>query len=274
MYYWLKTRFSKNGVIELHNGVFIYSPKSLDSDDPRLKEMILKEAVDFYESYKDKVTQGCVAVTFLDVPSPKLLDSEYFMTRITSGEVHAVGDFQYDSNKLEEIGEWIIDTGLEWNIFPESKIKKDSQKPETKDERQYRFDKQYLRMAGIWANNSYCNRRKVGALLVKDQAIISDGYNGTPKGFPNVCEINDKTKPEVLHAEANAITKVAKSTNSSEGSTLYVTASPCIECSKLIIQAGIIRVVYRDKYHDESGIKLLEQAGIKVTQIEQKELDE
>lgn len=118
-------------------------------------------------------------------------------------------------------------------------------------------------MARIWAENSYCERRKVGALLVKDKMIISDGYNGTPSGFENVCEDdNNKTKPYVLHAEANAITKVARSNNSSEGATLYVTASPCIECAKLIIQAGIKRVVYSELYHMTDGIELLERAGV------------
>jgi dCMP deaminase len=126
---------------------------------------------------------------------------------------------------------------------------------------------QYLRMAQIWANNSYCKRRKVGALIVKDKMIISDGYNGTPAGFENVCEEDEMTKPYVLHAEANAITKIARSNNSSQGATLYVTASPCIECSKLIIQAGIIRVVYSEKYRLNDGIKLLERAGIEIEYI-------
>ena len=121
-------------------------------------------------------------------------------------------------------------------------------------------------MARIWAENSYCVRRKVGALIVKDKMIISDGYNGTPSGFENICEeeITGKTKPYVLHAEANAITKVAKSSNSSEGATLYVTASPCIECAKLIIQSGIKKVVYCDAYHSDDGIQLLERVGIEV----------
>ncbi len=120
-------------------------------------------------------------------------------------------------------------------------------------------------MARIWAENSYCKRRQVGALLVKDKTIISDGYNGTPSGFPNVCEDNnDTTFPYVLHAEANAIAKVAQSNNSSEGATLYVTASPCIECAKLIIQAGIKRVVYSEKYRLTDGIDLLEKANVKV----------
>jgi len=124
-----------------------------------------------------------------------------------------------------------------------------------------------LQMAEIWAQNSYCKRRKVGALLVKDRMIISDGYNGTPSGFENVCEDEDGvTKPYVLHAEANAITKVAKSGNSSEGATLYVTASPCVECAKLIIQSGIKRVVYRDEYRLTDGVDLLRRAGIEVEQ--------
>ena len=123
----------------------------------------------------------------------------------------------------------------------------------------------YLRMARIWAENSYCERRKVGALVVKDKMIISDGYNGTPSGFENVCEDdNNVTKPYVLHAEANAITKLARSSNNSDGSTLYVTAAPCIECSKLIIQSGIKRVVYAEKYRLEDGINLLKKAKIEV----------
>ena len=130
------------------------------------------------------------------------------------------------------------------------------------------LDRRYLRMALIWAENSYCKRRKVGALLVKDKMIISDGYNGTPSGFENVCEDEEGlTKPYVLHAEANAITKVAKSNNSSEGATLYVTTSPCLECSKLIIQAGIKRVVFKDLYRDTSGLQLLKRAGIEVKHI-------
>lgn len=127
------------------------------------------------------------------------------------------------------------------------------------------FDKRYLRMAAVWAENSYCERRKVGALIVKDKMIISDGFNGTPSGFENVCEDNNNlTKPYVLHAEANAITKVARSGNNSDGATLYVTASPCIECSKLIIQSGIKRVVYGEKYRLTDGLDLLQRAGIKV----------
>ena len=124
-------------------------------------------------------------------------------------------------------------------------------------------------MAKIWAENSYCTRRKVGALIVKDKMIISDGYNGTPAGFENVCELEDgTTKPYVLHAEANAITKIARSGNSSEGATIYVTTSPCIECAKLIIQSGIKRVVYSEKYRSEDGIALLERANIEVVYIE------
>ncbi len=137
------------------------------------------------------------------------------------------------------------------------------------EEKQFYLDKRYLRMAYIWAENSYCNRRQVGALIVKEKMIISDGYNGTPSGFENNCEDeNNITKPYVLHAEANAITKVARSNNSSEGATLYVTASPCIECSKLIIQAGISRVVFSEKYRIEDGINLLKRAGIQVIHVE------
>lgn len=132
-----------------------------------------------------------------------------------------------------------------------------------------KFDDKYMKMAQIWATNSYCKRRQVGALLVKDRMIISDGYNGTPSGFENVCEENGVTKPYVLHAEANAISKVAKSSNSSEGATLYVTASPCIECSKLIIQAGITRVVYKDEYRLNDGIELLQKAGIEVEKVDE-----
>ena len=132
-----------------------------------------------------------------------------------------------------------------------------------------KFDARYLEMAAIWAKNSYCKRRQVGAILVKDRMIISDGYNGTPSGFENVCEDeNGVTKPYVLHAEAKAITKVAQSGNSSEGATLYVTASPCVECAKLIIQAGIKRVVYKDEYRLTDGVDLLRIAGIEVEQVE------
>lgn len=130
------------------------------------------------------------------------------------------------------------------------------------------LDERYLRMARIWSENSYCRRRQVGALIVKDKMIISDGYNGTPSGFPNVCEDeSDHTFPYVLHAEANAITKVARSNNSSEGSTLYVTASPCIECAKLIIQAGIRRVVFSELYRMADGLDLLRRAGIETVHI-------
>jgi dCMP deaminase len=132
-----------------------------------------------------------------------------------------------------------------------------------------KFDRRYLEMAAIWAKNSYCTRRQVGALLVKDRMIISDGYNGTPSGFENVCEDeNGVTKPYVLHAEANAITKVAKSHNSSDGATLYITDSPCMECAKLIIQAGIRRVVYAREYRIIDGVGLLRRAGIEVEKLE------
>ena len=134
-----------------------------------------------------------------------------------------------------------------------------------KEDRKRMFDKNYLDMAAIWAKNSYCKRRQVGALLVKNKMIISDGFNGTPSGFENQCEDeNNTTKPYVLHAEANAITKVAKSGNSSEGATLYITTAPCIECAKLIIQAGILRVVYAEEYRMSEGIELLKRAGIEV----------
>ncbi len=138
-------------------------------------------------------------------------------------------------------------------------------------EKQRDLDSRYMRMAMIWAENSYCIRRKVGALIVKDKMIISDGYNGTPSGFENICEDeNNRTKPYVLHAEANAITKIARSNNSSDGATLYVTAAPCIECSKLIIQAGITRLVYGEKYRLDDGLKLLERAGIEVVFLDVK----
>jgi len=135
--------------------------------------------------------------------------------------------------------------------------------------KQRQFDKSYLDMAQIWAKNSYCKRRQVGALLVKERMIISDGYNGTPAGFENICEdqVTGKTKAYVLHAEANAITKVAKSGNSSEGATLYVTTAPCLECAKLIIQAGIIRLVYRDDYTVTDGLDLLKRAGIDIVNL-------
>ena len=134
-----------------------------------------------------------------------------------------------------------------------------------KTEKQELLDYRYLRMARDWAENTYCKRRKVGALVVKQKMIISDGYNGTPSGFENICEEeNGITKPYVLHAEANAITKLARSGNNSDGSTLYVTASPCIECAKLIIQAGIKRVVYGEKYRLTEGIDLLKRANIEI----------
>ena len=138
----------------------------------------------------------------------------------------------------------------------------------TKD-KQHQLDQRYLRMARIWAENSYCQRRQVGALVVKDQRIISDGYNGTPSGFENQCEDEQGvTHPYVLHAEANAITKLARSSNNSDGATLYVTASPCIECAKLIIQAGIKRVVYGEKYRLDDGLNLLKKANTKVEYLE------
>ena len=133
------------------------------------------------------------------------------------------------------------------------------------EEKQRKFDERYLEMAHIWSKNSYCQRRQVGALVVKDGMIISDGYNGTPSGFENICEDdNGVTKPYVLHAEANAITKLARSNNNSEGATIYITASPCIECAKLIIQSGIRRVVYGENYRLTDGIDLLRRAGIEV----------
>ena len=141
-----------------------------------------------------------------------------------------------------------------------------------RSEKNHLLDLRYLRMARIWSENSYCRRRKVGALLVKEKMIISDGYNGTPSGFPNICEDEDDvTYPYVLHAEANAITKVARSNNSSEGSTLYVTASPCIECAKLIIQAGIKRIVFSELYRITDGLDLLKKAGVEVIHLEELE---
>ena len=135
-------------------------------------------------------------------------------------------------------------------------------------EKQEALDRRYLRMARIWAENSYCRRRQVGAIIVKDKMIISDGYNGTPVGFENVCEDEDGlTKPYVLHAEANAITKVARSNNSSEGATMYITASPCLECAKLIIQSGMRRVVFSELYRITDGIDLLERAGIECVHL-------
>ena len=136
-------------------------------------------------------------------------------------------------------------------------------------DREKRFDRSYLEMAAVWAKNSYCTRRQVGAILVKDRMVISDGYIGTPSGFENVCEDdNGVTKPYVLHAEANAITKVAKSSNSSLGATLYITDSPCLECAKLIIQAGIVRVVYSNEYRISDGVDLLRRAGVRVEKFE------
>ncbi len=140
------------------------------------------------------------------------------------------------------------------------------------ENKQHQLDIRYIRMARIWAENSYCVRRQVGALIVKDKMIISDGYNGTPSGFENVCEDEaGLTKPYVLHAEANAITKVAKSHNNCDGATLYITASPCLECSKLIIQAGISRVVYCDDYHCNDGIELLRRARLDIVKIDEEE---
>ena len=140
---------------------------------------------------------------------------------------------------------------------------------ESHNNKQQILDKRYLKMYKIWAENSYCQRRKVGAIIVKDQMIISDGFNGTPSGFENICEDSTgTTKPYVLHAEANAITKVARSNNSSDNATLYVTASPCVECAKLIIQAGIKRVVFNELYRITDGIDLLKRANIECVHIE------
>lgn len=144
-----------------------------------------------------------------------------------------------------------------------------------KDNKQTELDRRYMKMAVIWSENSYCRRRKVGALIVKDKMIISDGYNGTPAGFENVCEDEEnKTLPYVLHAEANAITKIACSNNSSSGATLYVTDAPCIECAKLIIQAGIKRVVYSRKYRLDDGINLLKRTNVTVEYLEMEQTDE
>lgn len=132
-------------------------------------------------------------------------------------------------------------------------------------DKQEKRDHLYMKMARTWAENSYCVRRQVGALMVKENMIISDGFNGTPSGFENICEDeNNVSKPYVLHAEANAITKIARSNNSSNGATIYITASPCMECSKLIIQSGIKRVVYGEKYRLMDGVELLKRAGIQV----------
>ena len=151
----------------------------------------------------------------------------------------------------------------------------ESNKDTLNSNKSHLLDLRYLRMAHIWAENSYCTRRKVGALIVKDKMIISDGYNGMPSGFPNVCEGEDGlTLPCVLHAEANAITKIARSGNNSDGATLYVTDSPCIECAKLIIQAGIRRVVYARSYRLTDGVDLLLKAGISVEKVELEELND
>ena len=151
----------------------------------------------------------------------------------------------------------------------------ESNKDTLNSNKSHLLDLRYLRMAHIWAENSYCTRRKVGALIVKDKMIISDGYNGMPSGFPNVCEGEDGlTLPCVLHAEANAITKIARSGNNSDGATLYVTDSPCIECAKLIIQAGIRRVVYARSYRLTDGLDLLLKAGISVEKVELEELND
>lgn len=145
---------------------------------------------------------------------------------------------------------------------------------EIESNKQRQLDIRYLRMATIWAENSYCKRRKVGALIVKDKMIISDGFNGTPSGFENICEDESgHTKAYVLHAEANAITKVARSNNSSDNATLYVTTSPCIECAKLIIQAGINRLVFSELYRMRDGIDLLERSGIECVHIPQESFD-
>lgn len=136
--------------------------------------------------------------------------------------------------------------------------------------KQLRYDQAYMRMAAEWAQLSHCVRKQVGALIVKDRMIIADGFNGTPTGFPNVCENDEgKTNWYVLHAEANAITKLARSNNSAVGATLYITMSPCRECAKLIHQAGISRVVYRDEYKDPQGLEFLKQAGVELVHLEQ-----
>lgn len=141
------------------------------------------------------------------------------------------------------------------------------------ENKQLILDRRYLRMAEIWAENSYCERRKVGALIVKDKSIISDGYNGTPAGFENICEDDEGlTKQYVLHAEANALTKVASSTNDCSGATIYITAAPCIECAKLIIQSKIRRVVYSEEYRLRDGVNLLERAGVQVDFVPLREL--
>lgn len=160
--------------------------------------------------------------------------------------------------------EYLSNQGIKQNAIKNNSIMSQLEKLQ----KQIDLDKRYIRMARIWSENSYCKRRQVGALIVKDQMIISDGYNGTPSGFENICEDETGiTKPYVLHAEANAITKIARSNNNSDGATLYVTASPCIECAKLIIQAGIRRVIYGEHYRLDDGIQLLERAGIEVTYL-------
>lgn len=137
------------------------------------------------------------------------------------------------------------------------------------NKKQLKYDQAYMRMAFEWSKLSYCERKQVGALIVKDRMIISDGFNGTPTGFENPCEDKEgHTKWYVLHAEANAILKVASSTQSCKGATLYITLSPCKECSKLIHQAGIVRVVYGEAYKDDSGIRFLQKAGVEVVLIE------
>ncbi len=152
----------------------------------------------------------------------------------------------------------------------ENTPKSDSRKTTQDREKQRKFDRAYMRMAAVWAELSHCNRKKVGALIVKDRKIISDGYNGTPTGFENACEDeNNQTKWYVLHAEANAILKIAASTQSCEGATLYVTMSPCRECSKLIHQAGIRRVVYRHGYSDTEGLDFLRSAGVEIEQLDE-----
>lgn len=156
---------------------------------------------------------------------------------------------------------------LKVNVSPNINFKNINDVMEANN-KQRKVDELYMRMAFTWAENSYCKRRQVGALIVKDNSIISDGYNGTPSGFPNVCEdCNNTTYPYVLHAEANAITKLARSSQNCEGATIYITSSPCVECAKLIIQAGIKRVVYGEEYRSKDGIKLLEMAGIEIAEI-------
>ena len=178
------------------------------------------------------------------------------------------------SAQVAELVDALVSNTSDSNIVPvrsrpwAQSLTRMSEKTKQSKEKQRAIDKRYLKMAGIWATNSYCRRRKVGALIVKDKMIISDGYNGTPSGFENECEDEqDNTKSYVLHAEANAITKVAKSNNSSEGSTLYITSSPCMECSKLIIQAGIRRVVFVEKYRITDGLDLLKRANIELVHI-------